>query len=79
MTYVIVTPGGTVRYDVPVMKVQSYSLADIFDKKLLFLIPFYIFTHEKGFSEYNSNEHKLEGLKKEYQVILGKLVGVQTV
>ena len=29
MKYVLVTPGGTVQYDVPVMKVQAYSLDDI--------------------------------------------------
>ncbi|MDE7342095.1 MAG: hypothetical protein K2N80_16320 [Lachnospiraceae bacterium] len=33
MKYVIVTPGGTVRYDVPIMKVQTYSLDDIFEKR----------------------------------------------
>ena len=44
MKYVIVTPGGTVRYDVPIMKVQTYSLEDIFGKGLLMLIPFYIFS-----------------------------------
>ncbi len=55
MQYVIVTPGGTVRYDVPVMKVQTYSLDDIFDKHLLMLLPFYIFSYENSFSEYNSN------------------------
>ncbi len=43
MKYVIVTPGGTVQYDVPIMKVQTYSLDDIFEKGLLMLIPFYIF------------------------------------
>ena len=32
MKYVIVTPGGTVQYDVPLMKVQTYSLDDIFSK-----------------------------------------------
>ncbi len=73
MKFVIATPGGTVQYDVPVMKVQSYSLDDIFRKKLLMLIPFYIFSHEKSFPEYNSNEQKLEGLKAEYQVILERL------
>jgi len=73
MKYVIVTPGGTVQYDVPVMKVQRYSLDDIFEKRLLMLIPFYIFSHEKSFSEYNSNEKKLEELKTEYQVILERL------
>lgn len=73
MNYVIVTPGGTVQYDIPIMKVQSYSLNDIFEKKLLMLIPFYIFSHEKKFSEYNSNAQKMEELKAEYHVISEKL------
>lgn len=73
MRYVIKTPGGTVQYDVPIMKVQTYSLDDIFEKQLLLLIPFYIFSHEKGFSQYNSNEQKLEELKAEYQGILERL------
>ena len=73
MKYVIITPGGTVQYDVPIMKVQAYSLNDIFDKGLLMLIPFYIFSHEKNFPEYNSNEQKLEELKAEYQIILKRL------
>lgn len=73
MKYVIVTPGGTVAYDVPIMKVQTYSLADIFEKRLLFLIPFYIFSHEKRFPKYNSSEQELEKLKAEYQEILERL------
>jgi len=73
MKYVIVTPGGTVQYDVPIMKVQAYSLDEIFEKGLLMLIPFYIFSHEKGFPEYNSNGQKLEELKAEYQKILERL------
>ena len=73
MKYVIVTSGGTVLYDIPIMKVQKYSLDDIFEKRLLMLIPFYIFSHEKSFPEYNSNKQKLEELKTEYQVILERL------
>ena len=73
MKYVIVTPGGTVQYDVPIMKVQTYSLDDIFEKCLLMLIPFYIFSHEKNFPEYNSNEQKLAELKAEYHKIIEKL------
>ncbi len=73
MKYVIVTPGGTVMYDVPIMKVQAYTLNDIFEKGLLMLIPFYIFSHEKGFPEYNSNGQKLAELKAEYQKILERL------
>ena len=73
MKYIIVTPGGTVQYDVPIMKVQTYSLDDIFEKRLLMLIPFYIFSHENSFPEYNSNKQELEALKAEYQVILERL------
>ena len=73
MRYIIVTPGGTVQYDVPIMKVQAYSLDDIFQKGLLMLIPFYIFSHEKNFPEYNRNEQKLKELKAEYQKILARL------
>jgi len=77
MKYVIITPGGTVQYDVPIMKVQAYSLDDIFKKRLLMLIPFYIFSHEDRFPEYNNNEQKLEELKAEYRVILERLDGLE--
>ena len=73
MKYVIKTPGGTVEYDVPIMKMQEYSLDDIFAKGLLMLLPFYIFLHEKQFMVYNSNEQKLEELKAEYRGILERL------
>ena len=45
----------------------------IFKKGLLMLIPFYIFSHERSFSEYNSNEQKLEELRAEYRRILERL------
>ena len=73
MQYVIKTPEGSVEYDVPIMKVQEYSLEDIFSKNLLLLIPFYIFSHEKDFKVYNSNEQRLEELRAEYQGILRSL------
>ncbi len=73
MKYVVITPGGTVQYDVPVMKVQAYSLDEIFEKHLLLLIPFYIFSHEKRLPEYNSSAEKLSELKAEYQKILERL------
>lgn len=34
------------------------------------MIPFYIFSHEKDFKVYNSNEERLAELKAEYQDIL---------
>ncbi len=73
MKYVIVTPGGTIQYDIPVMKVQSYSLDDIFEKQLLMLIPFYIFSHEDSFADYNGSSHRLTELQNEYKKILDRL------
>lgn len=70
MKYVIVTLGRTVKHNIPTMKVRKYSFDDIFEKHLLMLIPFYIFSHEYSFPEYYSNKQKLEKLKTEYQVIL---------
>ncbi len=57
----------------PIMKVQEYTLEDIFSKGLLLLIPFYIFSHEKNFKVYNSNEQRLAELKAEYRSILERL------
>ncbi len=73
MKYAIVTPGGTVRYDIPIVKIQKYSLDDIFDKRLLMLIPFYIFSHEKKFPEYNNSKQKLAVIEAEYKDILERL------
>lgn len=69
----MITPGGTVCFDVLVMKLQKYTINEIFDKKLLFLIPFYIFSHESRFKEYNKNEDKLAQLKAEYIEIVSNL------
>lgn len=71
------TPGGTVCFDVMVLKAQRYSIDDIFDKGLLFLIPFYIFSHESRFAEYDADEAKLETLKNEYGDIVDRLDALQ--
>ncbi|MBQ3681966.1 MAG: hypothetical protein II922_02670 [Succinimonas sp.] len=60
----VVTPGGETGYTVPIVKVQQYSLADIFDKKLIFFLPFYIFSHEKELPDCAADETKLETLKE---------------
>lgn len=71
--YVIKTPGGSVEYDVPLFKTQEYTLEEIFGKGLLLLIPFYIFSKEAEFAEYERNPAKLDTLKKEYQEIIERL------
>ncbi len=73
MNIVINTPGGSVSFNVPVMKVQSYSLEQIFEKNLLFLLPFYIFNLEKNFPQYEASKEALESLKKVYVDFMDRL------
>ena len=69
----MITPGGTVEYDIQVMKSQQYTLEEIFEKNLLLLILFYIFSHETRFDEYERDKAKLKALQKEYEWIKNKL------
>ena len=55
------------------MKTQQYTFDEIFEKKLLFLIPFYIFTHESRFEEYENNAEKRELLRSEVMETMEKL------
>ena len=73
MKIIIEVPNGSISYDVPVIKVQEYSLDEIFDKGLLFLIPFYIFTHESRFEEYERDEEKMNALWNEFELIRRRL------
>ncbi len=68
------TRGGDVAYGIPVIKVQRYSLAEIFEKRMLFLLPFYIFRFEKRFSEIETDWQKEELLKSDYRLIQRQLM-----
>ncbi len=76
MTVSIQVPGDECHYQVPVMKIGTYSIDDIFEKKLYFLIPFHIFVYEKQFQEYDSNEQKLAELKTIYEQMIQTLAQV---
>ena len=58
----IEVPGDSARYYVPIAKIVKYSIDEIFEKKLYILIPFYIFTYEADFDEYNTDKEKLAEL-----------------
>lgn len=73
MTMEIRVPGATCSYPVPILKVQNYTIEEIFAKDLLFLIPFHIFLYEKDFKEYESNENRLEELICLYEEIMDRL------
>ncbi|MCD8364021.1 MAG: hypothetical protein LUC98_13890 [Lachnospiraceae bacterium] len=69
----ISTPGQETLYEVRVMRLSDYTLEMIFQKNLLFLLPFYIFTHEKHFVEYEKDAGKMETLREEYKYITQRL------
>ena len=73
MTIRVNTPGGAVSYIVPVLKVKQYTINELFEKKLFFLIPFHIFSYEKSFKELAENREKLMKLEKEYASIKERL------
>ena len=73
MEVVIRTPGGEVKYSVPAMKVREYTIEEILAKKLLFLIPFYIFTYEPQFQEIDKSADRLAELTAEYERIATEL------
>ena len=51
------------------MKVQRYTLDEIFEKELYYFLPFHIFVHEKELALYNEDENKREVLMDEYRLI----------
>ena len=69
----IETPGGGVEYEIKTIKTQQYTLQEIFEKNLLLFIPFYIFSHEKRFVEYEKEAAKLRELQEEYEGIKNKM------
>ena len=73
MTIRFVTPGGELKYDIPIIRMQSYSLEDIWEKEIYLLIPFYIFTHEANFPKYNEDENLLQELVNEFKEICIKM------
>ena len=66
------TSEGEVIHKVRVMKLEHYTVEDIFNK-LYFLIPFHILVYKKKIFEYNKEEGKLMELLKVYEDILDKL------
>ena len=73
MTVKVQTPGGRISYTVPVLKVKRYTINELFEKKLFFLIPFHIFAYEKDFKELEENKKKLKQLEAEYASIRERL------
>ena len=69
----LTTPGGSVSFDFHVMKIRDYSLRELFDKGLYFLLPFYIFVHETQFGVYNEDNKQRKRLTEEYIMFMEQL------
>ena len=73
MHITIHTQGGNVSYPIPVLYMKNYTIEMIFGRKLYFLIPFYIFVHEKELMRYNQDRDSLQKLMDIYRCIMLRL------
>ncbi len=73
----IMPDGSTANYTVPVVKVQKYTKEEIFDKNLLFFIPYYILRFEKRLKEIDEQELELQKLVNDYKDIYNRLLGLE--
>ena len=60
-------------YESKIIKVQNYTRNEIFQKKLLVLLPYYIMRYERDFESINEDADRISALLDEYRIILYKL------
>ena len=65
--------GKSFIYEVPVIQAQAYTRNAIFEKKLLFLLPYYILRYESRLKEISADSNKLAALLDDYQYIRTQL------
>lgn len=65
--------GQCFAYTVPIVKIQNYNIKEIFEKKLLVLLPYYILRYEKELAEMEADTAKRKELIDSYKEILIKL------
>ena len=61
--------GAQYIYSVPIIRVQTYTKDEIFEKRLLLLLPYYIMRYEKQLKEICADKEKLENFLKEVKEI----------
>ncbi len=65
--------GRHMMYQIPVVKVQEYTRDEIFQKRLLFFLPYYIMRYEKELPGIGQKPKRLQELAGEYEAIRGEL------
>ena len=61
--------GNVLNISVPILRLSDYSLDDILDKGLFFLLPFYIFNREKDIAACKEDPTRLDSLAEDYERI----------
>ena len=69
----VLPDGGVAEYRVPIIKVQKYSLEELFRKKLLIMLPFYLFRYEKEFAEMEREPERRQKLLADVRVMEARL------
>ena len=64
------TPDGSINYKIPVAKMQNYTIDIMFKKRLLILLPFYLFVVEKSLKDCEADSDKLAELLNSLQTIV---------
>lgn len=63
----------SVLYEVPIVKVKNYTKNEIFQKKLLLFLPFYIMRYENKFQQIEEKTEEMHRLLLEYEDIRSRL------
>ena len=67
-------PGGKASYEVPVLKMEDYSIEELFEKRLLLLVPFFGFAFEGKFADMETGG--IDELKDALDEINARLTGM---
>ena len=70
---IIMPDGRVIKYELPAIYIERYTQDVIFQKKLLFLLPFYVIRYEKSREDIEKNPEKLQKLLDEYVTISRRL------
>lgn len=65
--------GTSHMYEMPIVKVQEYGKEEIFEKKLLAFLPYYLMRHEKTLQGISKDEEKCSALIEEFMDIRTRL------
>lgn len=64
-------------YQIPAVRLQEYSKEEIFDKQLLFFLPYYILRFENELGEIAQDEARFMDFREDYADIYGRLKRLQ--